>query len=86
MYGNFNMIKLNLKFAFLFIFSLLISSSSFAKDNPPEPITWNQDLKELVFGDDEIKDGSSLFSLDTPYRALDAAIVPISNKFKKHSD
>ena len=53
-----------------------------AKDNLPEPKTWNNDLKELIFGDDEILDGSHLFSLDTPYRALDAAIVPISINFK----
>ena len=69
------MLKINLKILFLFIFSVLISLSSFAKDPAPEPVTWNQDLKELVFGDDIIKDGSALFSLDTPYRALDAAIA-----------
>ena len=76
------MLKINLNFLLLFILSLLVGSSSFAKDPPPEPVTWNQDLKELVFGDDIIKDGSALFSLDTPYRALDAAIVPISINFK----
>ena len=53
-----------------------------AKDNLPEPKTWNNDLKELIFGDDEILEGSHLFSLNTPYRALDAAIVPISINFK----
>ena len=54
----------------------------FAKDNFPEPTTWKNDLKELIFGDDEILDGSHLFTLNTPYRALDAAIVPISINFK----
>ncbi len=53
-----------------------------AKDNLPEPKTWNNDLKELIFGDDEILEGSHLFSLNTPYRALDAAIVPVSINFK----
>ena len=60
-----------------------ISFSSLAKDKPPEPVTWNNDLKEWIFGEDVIKDGSHLFSLDTPYRALDAAIVPISVNFNQ---
>ena len=55
-----------------------------AKDNPPEPVTWNENLKELLYDDDEIiLDGSDLFSLQTPYRALDAAIVPITVNFKQ---
>ncbi len=62
---------------------VLISFSSLAKDKPPEPVTWNNDLKEWIFGEDIIKDGSHLFSLDTPYRALDAAIVPISVNFNQ---
>ena len=76
------MLKINFNFLLFFILSVLVGLSSFAKDPPPEPVTWNQDLKELVYGDDIIKDGSALFSLDTPYRALDAAIVPISINFK----
>ena len=66
---------------FFVTFFLLTGLSSFAKDNPPEPVTWNSYLKEAVFGEDVINDGSHLFSLDTPYRALDAAIVPISVNF-----
>ena len=55
-----------------------------AKDKPPEPITWNENLKRTgLYGDDEILDGSKLFSLKTPYRALDAAIVPITINFKQ---
>jgi len=54
----------------------------FAKDNPPDPITWNENLKELLYDDDEVfLDGSDFFSLQTPYRALDAAIVPITINF-----
>ena len=34
-------------------------------------------LKEELFGDRPIHDGSALISLDAPYRAQDAAIVPI---------
>ena len=71
---------LYLSFAILIVF---FSLSSFAKDKAPEPITWKNDLKEWIFGDDIIKDGSHLFSLDTPYRALDAAIVPISVNFNQ---
>ena len=67
----------------LFAFVILANFGSFAKDKAPEPVKWNNDLKELIFGDDIIKDGSQMFSLDTPYRALDAAIVPISINFKK---
>ena len=78
------MLRFDLKTLFFSILLVCISTFSFAKDNPPEPVTWKQDLKELVFGDDEIKDGSALFSLDSPYRALDAAIVPISINFKNN--
>ena len=68
----------NLFFAVLFAF---INFSAVAKDKSPEPVTWNSYLKEAVFGEDIINDGSHMFSLDTPYRALDAAIVPISINF-----
>ena len=65
-------------FAAFFVF---INFSAVAKDKSPEPVTWNSYLKEAVFGEDVINDGSHMFSLDTPYRALDAAIVPISINF-----
>ena len=55
-----------------------------ARDKPPEPTTWNENLKELLYDEDEIiLDGSDFFSLQTPYRALDAAIVPITVEFKQ---
>lgn len=38
--------------------------------------TWS-DLRENLYGDREIKDGSQWLSIDAPYRALDAAIVPV---------
>ena len=60
---------------------VFINFSAVAKDKSPEPVTWNSYLKEAVFGEDIINDGSHMFSLDTPYRALDAAIVPISINF-----
>ena len=68
----------NLFFAVLFA---LVNFSAVAKDKSPEPVTWNSYLKEAVFGEDILNDGSHMFSLDTPYRALDAAIVPISINF-----
>jgi len=76
--------SLNLKFVIVIMISILINYGAFANDKSPEPVTWNKYLKEVIFGDDDvIKDGSHLFSLDTPYRALDAAIVPISISFNK---
>ena len=68
----------NLLFAAFFVF---INFNAVAKDKSPEPVTWNSYLKEAVFGDDVINDGTHMFTLDTPYRALDAAIVPISINF-----
>ena len=68
----------NLLFAAFFVF---INFNAVAKDKSPVPVTWNSYLKEAVFGDDVINDGTQMFSLDTPYRALDAAIVPISINF-----
>ena len=80
---NFN--KLNNPFLYfsLAILFMCLSCGSYAKDNAPEPVTWKNELKEWIFGEDKIKDGSHLFSLDTPYRALDAAIVPISINFNQ---
>ena len=57
-----------------------------SKENLPEAITWNSYLKEITFGDDIISDGSSLLDLETPYRALDASIVPITVNVKKKQD
>ena len=38
---------------------------------------WNQ-LRQMLFQDRPIHDGASVLTLDAPYRAHDAAIVPIS--------
>ena len=75
--------KLYLKSIILLIFSVFVNFGSNANEKSPEPVTWNDYLKEAVFGDEIINDGSQLFSLDTPYRALDAAVVPISINFNK---
>lgn len=47
------------------------------RDNPMiEGETWPE-LRDDVFGEAEIADGAALFSIDAPYRAHDAAVVPI---------
>ncbi len=57
-----------------------------ADDQLPPQTTWQTNIKEMVFGNDEIFDGKDIISLETPYRALDAAIVPIRVKFNKVQD
>ena len=74
-----NYFRFYLFFSFCFVFSYVL----LANNKLPPQNTWNMDLKNMVFGNDEILDGKNLFSLETPYRALDAAIVPIKVKFNK---
>lgn len=76
----FNMIKIIHNISFILFLSL--NFNLLANDKLPEPITWKNDLKEWIFGEDKIANGEHLFTLDTPYRALDAAIVPITVNFK----
>ncbi len=67
---------------FSILFVIFFYSSSIAGDKLPEPVTWNTELKELVFDEDEkFFDGKGVLELETPYRALDAAMVPINVKF-----
>lgn len=47
--------------------------------------TW-ADLRGDVVGEGEIRDGTDLFTLDAPYRAHDAAIVPIQIRQATGSD
>ena len=64
---------------FCFCFHLQPLSANELKK--PEATTWNSNLKPWLYDNDIIRDGSSLMTLTTPYRALDAAIMPISLKF-----
>ena len=64
-----------------FLIFILLQVDVRSKDKLPAPNTWNNDLKELIFDDDIIMDGSKMMSLSTPYRALDAAMVPVTIKF-----
>jgi sulfur-oxidizing protein SoxY len=40
---------------------------------------WGE-IKSSLFGDRSVQDGKDLIGLDTPYRALDAAVVPVDIK------
>ncbi len=57
-------------------------------ENTPSEETW-QSLKGDIVGDKDILDGTHLLTLEAPYRAHDAAIVPLkiiakpNNKIKK---
>ena len=63
---------------------ILFSSFGFSKDLP-EPVKWKEEIKSLIFDEEEkILDGTGVFKLETPYRALDAAMVPINVKFPKN--
>lgn len=48
-----------------------------AAENPLAPSPTWEDLKGDVVGDAAVLDGAALFDLDAPYRAHDAATVPI---------
>jgi sulfur-oxidizing protein SoxY len=52
-------------------------SRAFADDPGATPDPWPV-LRQQIFGTKKVGDGSALLSMDAPYRALDAAIVPIS--------
>ena len=71
------LLKLILSFT---VFFYNFDSSS--NDKLPEPITWEKNVKQLLYNNNEnILDGAKFMSLETPYRALDAAMVPITVKF-----
>lgn len=48
-----------------------------ANDDAARAERW-RDLKEVIFEDREVWDGSGLVALDAPARALDAALVPVT--------
>lgn len=51
--------------------------SARADDASETPDSWPV-LRPMIFGKQQVADGSKLIALDAPYRALDAAMVPIS--------
>lgn len=55
----------------------LSASAAIAQDNPlQEGETWAE-LRGDLIGDTVVNDGSALFTVEAPYRANDAATVPI---------
>lgn len=82
--------KINLKNLLYFIPVILILLNPinvYAKGQDlPEPVTWNEYLKETLYDDEKIFDGSSFMFLETPYRAADAAMMPISLRFKNNQN
>ena len=69
-----------------FLLTFFISKSLLSMDNSTgvglKPEKWNKNIKSLLYDDDTmINEGSHLMSLETPYRAADAAIVPIRVNF-----
>lgn len=69
-----------LRVFYIFLLSFMIDPVH-SRNQSPTPITWNENLKELLYDDDVIHDGSKIMKLTSPYRALDAAIVPITISF-----
>ncbi len=58
----------------------LLAGPAFGGDSLKNPLTDSESWKDLrydIVGDAGIADGSSLFEVDAPYRAHDAATVPI---------
>lgn len=67
-----------LRFAsFALAVTLGTSAIAEAVKNPLTPEGSWRDLKDDIVGDVAITDGAPLFTLDAPYRAHDAAVVPI---------
>jgi len=67
----------------LILFHLIYFHSVESRDNSPEPVTWNTVLKDAIYDEEDvILDGSKIMNMESPYRALDAAIVPITINFK----
>ncbi|MEJ2591773.1 MAG: quinoprotein dehydrogenase-associated SoxYZ-like carrier [Candidatus Thiodiazotropha sp.] len=63
----------------LFVALMLFCWSLVAAAEPEmEPVGRWQTIKSSLFGDRTIEDGKDVVALETPYRALDAAVVPIT--------
>ena len=67
--------------ALLMLMSTQIAFTGSITKTIPESEIW-QDLSKDMYGDNTILNGDELMILEAPYRALDAAIVPISITFK----
>ena len=64
----------NIKIVISLILVLLLCPNSI---QTATHFSWNEWIKETVFGDEEIQDGSEFIFIEAPYRALNGANVPI---------
>lgn len=78
-----NKILFNISFFILYFLNI---GNVHSNQSLPVPDTWNNELKNQLFEDIILEDGKDLFSLVTPYRADDAAMVPISINFNSNQD
>ena len=74
-----------LTLSLLYLFTFLKTTTVYSEENLPEPVTWKNEVKQLLY-DDTVRfmDGINLMNLETPYRAQDAAVVPITINFNKN--
>lgn len=74
-----------LTLSLLYLFTFLNTTIVYSEENLPEPVTWKNEVKQLLY-DDTVRfmDGINLMNLETPYRAQDAAVVPITINFNKN--
>lgn len=64
----------NIKIVLSLILLLLLSPNTI---QTATHFSWDEWIKEEVFGDEEIQDGSEFIFIEAPYRALNGANVPI---------
>ena len=65
-----------MRLLFLLSALVLLGASSIARAQEQSDARWLQ-IKHELFGDRRVDDGADIIGLTTPYRALDAAVVPI---------
>ena len=74
-----------LRIFFVFLFCVAVVGDGYAGGKIGDHQLWNE-LKEQLYSDVTLQDGSAVMTLKSPKRALDAAIVPISLSFKNPED
>ncbi len=78
-------LKVGLLSAFIAL-SLAVPANAAEKKNPLKTSETWEDMRGDIFDDREIKDAAGVFSIEAPYRAHDAAIVPVTIKQDPESD
>ncbi len=77
-------LKLGLALGLALAIAALRSAPAFAADGPDasdasDVVRWGE-IRSSLFGERTVGDGSGVIALETPYRAMDAAVVPIEVK------